>query len=598
MAVTSIHAYRRACAMMSAAGLPDAAPLRRCRVIVMMLALAAFSPPTFASAPANPAATAASGELLHWHVVPQTRGPWTPTDHRKFKQLAGPFKRPEDVTAACLSCHTDAAKQVKSTIHWSWSKFDPKTGRMVGKRHVFNTFCANITSNEQFCTTCHVGYGNSKPGQFTPFEKLGDNHVDCLVCHDQSGTYHKIPFTGGNPAMTRTPVRPGCGEVYGTDKPYVEPADLALIAQSVGAPKRENCGVCHFYGGGGDGVKHGDLDSSLLNPPKSLDVHMDAHGLNFTCEKCHLTSDHRMAGGHYEVDAKPTALRYMRGAMHGGNPATCRSCHGAAPHHDGDLGSTINMHTRAIACQTCHIPQFARGGLPTKLSWDYSSAGKFGPNGTPLVINDKRGWNIYWGVKGSFKWGENVVPQYRWFNGTETWMNTGDKIHPDRNGIVDVNRIAGSPSDGKSRIWPFKIMHNNQPYDTVNKTLAVFHSFGFDDAAFTITGNWQKAISTGMKAAHLPYSGHFDFVPTQMYWPITHMVAPAEKSLRCAQCHTDGGRLQNIPGVYIPGRSADHQPWIERIGLLAVVMALLGVLGHGAIRTILWLRRRSRTQEH
>ena len=317
--------------MMSAAGLPDAAPLRRCRVIVMMLALAAFSPPTFASAPANPAATAASGELLHWHVVPQTRGPWTPTDHRKFKQLAGPFKRPEDVTAACLSCHTDAAKQVKSTIHWSWSKFDPKTGRMVGKRHVFNTFCANITSNEQFCTTCHVGYGNSKPGQFTPFEKLGDNHVDCLVCHDQSGTYHKIPFTGGNPAMTRTPVRPGCGEVYGTDKPYVEPADLALIAQSVGAPKRENCGVCHFYGGGGDGVKHGDLDSSLLNPPKSLDVHMDAHGLNFTCEKCHLTSDHRMAGGHYEVDAKPTALRYMRGAMHGGNPATCRSCHGAPP---------------------------------------------------------------------------------------------------------------------------------------------------------------------------------------------------------------------------------------------------------------------------
>ena len=47
----------------------------------------------------------------------------------------------------------------------------------------------------------------------------------------------------------------------------------------MGKPGRENCGSCHFYGGGGDGVKHGDLDSSLKRPSRELDVHMDAEGL-------------------------------------------------------------------------------------------------------------------------------------------------------------------------------------------------------------------------------------------------------------------------------------------------------------------------------
>jgi mono/diheme cytochrome c family protein len=38
--------------------------------------------------------------------------------------------------------------------------------------------------------------------------------------------------------------------------------DLTQIAQHVGKPGRANCGACHFSGGGGDAVKHGDLDSS------------------------------------------------------------------------------------------------------------------------------------------------------------------------------------------------------------------------------------------------------------------------------------------------------------------------------------------------
>ena len=55
-----------------------------------------------------------------------------------------------------------------------------------------------------------------------------------------------------------------------------------------------------------------------------------------------------------------------------------------------------------------------------------------------------------------------------------------------------------------------------------------------------------------------PYSGKFDFIKTQMDWPITHMVAPKDKALGCVQCHAKDGRLAGLPGIYMPGASADR----------------------------------------
>lgn len=160
---------------------------------------------------------------------------------------------------------------------------------------------------------------------FIPFDQRTQDHVDCLVCHDQTKTYRKIPFIGGNPAMEKIAVRPGCNEVYGTDKAYVLPEDLAQIAQHVQAPTRYTCGICHFYGGGGDGVKHGDLDSSLINPKRALDIHIDAGGLNFTCQKCHETSDHHISGEHYSIDASPKTSAFMRSSQHNGKCHTDES---------------------------------------------------------------------------------------------------------------------------------------------------------------------------------------------------------------------------------------------------------------------------------
>ena len=58
----------------------------------------------------------------------------------------------------------------------------------------------------------------------------------------------------------------------------------------------DNCGTCHFYGGGGDAVKHGDLDSSMAYPEKDIDIHMGLDGQDFACQECHVTKEHIIPG--------------------------------------------------------------------------------------------------------------------------------------------------------------------------------------------------------------------------------------------------------------------------------------------------------------
>jgi hypothetical protein len=70
-----------------------------------------------------------------------------------------------------------------------------------------------------------------------------------------------------------------------------------------------------------------------------------------------------------------------------------------------------------------------------------------------------------------------------------------------------------------------------------------------------------------------------------MSWPITHMVAPKEDALACKQCHTAPGRLDKVPGLYMPGRDAN--PWLDKIGWSVALLTLLGVLGHAGVRILM-----------
>ncbi|MBN1365034.1 MAG: hypothetical protein JW976_09550 [Syntrophaceae bacterium] len=60
-------------------------------------------------------------------------------DHSKFGILNQPMKQGPDATKACLSCHTEAAKQVQNTYHWTWG-LDKMGKEGMGKARIINNF--------------------------------------------------------------------------------------------------------------------------------------------------------------------------------------------------------------------------------------------------------------------------------------------------------------------------------------------------------------------------------------------------------------------------------------------------------------------------
>lgn len=527
-------------------------------------------------------ALAAALALLVSHASPAQEAKsvklGTTADHTKFKELQREFKSGPEVTQACLTCHTEAAGQIHRTKHWSWEFLNPDSQQRLGKKNVINNFCISVPSNYAFCTSCHVGYGWKDAN----FDFKSEQNVDCLVCHDTTGNYKKLPGLAGNVLAQDTEMPPGSGKI-------VKGIDLAKVAQKVGKSSRDNCGACHFFGGGGDGVKHGDMDSSLAAPDKALDVHMDASGLDFTCAACHKASSHDVAGSRYTPTAKDAKGALMRGREGDDkrNPATCTACHDLKPHKGK---ARLDNHAATLACQTCHIPTIARGGVATKLTWDWSTAGQLDDKGQPIIKKNAKGQVVYDSKKGDFTLGENVVPEYAWFNGDVRYTLLGDKIDAGA-GVVKINALGGSPNDGKSLIWPMKVFRGSQPYDTENRTLVTPHTAGNDDTAYWKNFGWEKAVASGMQVSGAPFSGKLGFVKTEMSWPITHMVAPKDKALGCTDCHTAaGGRLAGIEGVYLPAR--DRNVLIDTAGWGLALLTFFGVAGHGLLRFA--SRRRTR----
>jgi hypothetical protein len=261
-------------------------------------------------------------------------------------------------------------------------------------------------------------------------------NVDCIVCHDTTGNYKKPPGFAGNPVTKDTEFPPGSGKI-------IKGIDLRRSRRRSASRVATPAAACHFNGGGGDGVKHGDMDSSLAAPTKDIDVHMDAEGLDFTCGTCHKTSSHDVAGSRYTPTAKDDKGVQVRGKAGSGNPATCVACHDNAPHKKE---ARLNQHATKIACQTCHIPTYARGGIATKMTWDWSTAGKRDAEGKHITLKDAKGRITYESRKGDFTLAENVKPEYAWFNGNVQYTLLTDKIEKSEQRTRSTRWAAARPT--------------------------------------------------------------------------------------------------------------------------------------------------------
>lgn len=432
------------------------------------------------------AGTAESNIDTPWEFMPQRPAH---VDHKNLFDGLGELTTGPQVTAACLGCHKDAGQQMLHTAHWRWESEPVEVaGReglhTTGKKKSINNFCIGIQGNWASCTACHAGYGWDD----ADFDFGDQSNVDCLVCHDNSGTYRK-----GKAGLP------------------LEGVDLLESAKSVGVPNRQNCGGCHFRGGGGNAVKHGDLDESLYFPTEGVDVHMGRY--DFQCVDCHQTKDHVIGGRSTTV------------SLDNENQIACRDCHNPKLHRD----DRINSHTDTLACQTCHVPEIAVKQA-TKTHWDWSTAG-----------DDTREEDAheYLKIKGSFIYEKNLKPDYRWSNGLADRYLMGDKIN--LNGITALNAPRGDIRDPNARIWPFKIHRAKQPYDTEYEYLLQPVTSG--EGGFWKEFKWDQAFRRGEEVSGRPYSGNYGFAATEMYWPSTHMVAVKEKALQCQACHSENGRM-------------------------------------------------------
>ena len=427
-----------------------------------------------------------SGLDTPWEKMPRRPAH---VDHKDLYDGLGELTTGPEVTAACLTCHEDAGDQVIHTAHWKWES-DPVAieGRdglfSTGKKNTINNFCIGIQGNWAACTACHAGYG-WEDADFD-FEEQGN--VDCLVCHDNSGTYRK-----GKAGLP------------------LEGVDLLASAKSVAVPTRENCGGCHFRGGGGNAVKHGDLDESLYYPTDEIDVHMGRY--NFQCVDCHQTEDHVIGGRSISV------------SVDNKNQIACTDCHNPKLHTDDRL----NAHTDTLACQTCHIPEVAVKQA-TKTHWDWSTAGD---------DSQEEDTHHYLKIKGSFIYQRNLRPEYRWYNGGADRYLLGDRINTD--GSTPMNAPKGDIRDKDARIWPFKIHQAKQPYDVELEHLLQPVTSG--KGGYWKEFDWDAALRLGEEVTGLPYSGTYGFAATEMYWPQTHMVATKERALQCQACHSENGRM-------------------------------------------------------
>ena len=423
-------------------------------------------------------------------------------------------------TKSCLNCHGLIGQDMLTKAHFTWegvaSNITGYEGEIHGKNDLINNFCIAVPTNEGRCTECHTGYGYADD----TFAFNDPKTIDCLVCHDQSGTYAKGLKTAGLP------------------DPNV---DLNVVARSVanndGVPTRANCIGCHAKAGGGDNVKHGDLAMAMLDTTRDFDVHMGTDGGDFSCVDCHGVKenvdgelvDHGIGGLPYHSTDE--------GEMKG-----CVDCHGdTATVH---VGLTVELVTNShptLACQVCHIPTFARE-TSTKTEWYWSDAGQ---DIDPIPVDPATGRPTYDKKKGTFVWENNVRPELLYHDGKwdRMMINVNDQY-------TDLPVVLGKPSadytTAGAMIYPFKKMIGDQMADANNKTMLVPHLFGLKGGPnpYWVGYDLDLALQDGANYTGQTYSGEFEFVDTVMYLTVNHEIAPKEQALGmdrdCGDCHIAG----------------------------------------------------------
>jgi hypothetical protein len=414
----------------------------------------------------------------------------------------------------CVSCHPTEAQDAFHSVHYQWSGPTPDVTNIdgsAGKGELgFNTYCGTVLSSRGVtCRSCHVSYGKT-PSATLSTEEL--HNIDCLMCHQDA--YQRKP-AGPSESVTFT-------DYLGIDHTWqlpiedanrsfqYEPNEAAMsitaleAARTVHLPTRASCLRCHAYAAGSDCGKRGDLGSVTVDPPPSVDIHMSSLAGNMTCQTCHENRNHRFLGR--GLDLRPSD-RDER--------LDCTQCHGASPHDS----SRLNRHAAHVACQSCHIPSYAKGGLTTEVARDWSqpvwSGGLLGGQG---------------GYKPEEVRGSNLVPTYKWFDGTSQVYALGQVPPQNTSGEYELGLPNGNVASHQAKIHPMKEHWSNSARHDASGQLVPHATF-----TYFVTGDFIRAVQDGMDWAGL--NGSWTPVDVHTYQTINHGVESHDGALLCGECH-------------------------------------------------------------
>ena len=405
-----------------------------------------------------------------------------------------------DGPGTCLECHTDEATEVHGSVMYQWQGDSPQMasgpssqGKIAGG---VNSYCINILGNWNACGNCHIGLG-AVPGAEPTTSEL--ENIDCLVCHQQAYRRKKVADTF---------------------VPDTENMTISMdeAVRTVHEPTRFNCLQCHAKAGGGDAVKRGDLSLAHADTSDSVfDVHMATTGEDLRCQDCHTFSGHRVAGR--GSDIRPTDSAVV---------LECTNCHAQMATPAGHEGSTIDRHVARLACQTCHIPSYAKNASDSAATeatevhrtWldSHSQAPPYHPAGT--TDND-------------------ILPKYRWWNRQNRNYLLHDEATIDPvTSRYPTSRPIGHPSDSESKLYPFKYKTAQQPITNATSRL-----IALDTSVYFATGDAAAATEQGLVNMGLESTEPFSWIETDTFQMLNHEVSPDGQALRCGDCHGQSARM-------------------------------------------------------
>jgi Cytochrome c bacterial/Cytochrome c7 and related cytochrome c len=445
--------------------------------------------------------------------------------------ITGTFTTPAQVTAMCLTCHSGQGTAAVNSLHGMMPTLSPKVINAPGlsqKLAEINTFCSypNPDMAAAACLNCHPTLGK--------FENLAATDIDCLQCHNDA---YKRRFTPEPDSAKWVNVV----DWMGLSKTYVPaykkadgyfqiefnwaamPGITALdLVRGVKKPTTTTCLSCHAKAGGSDWAKRGDLGLNSASATAAQDVHLASvanGGAGLSCTSCHVPANHKIPGR--GIDLRPTET--------GVAVKTCEQCHASMATGGGHAALGIRVepdrHIKRLACQSCHIPAFGKGGA-TEMSRNWTL-----PVWNATLCNGQGAW------AGEESKVANVVPDHVFFNGASYVYALGqtlNRIDPISGSPLMADAVGGvNDAVGVSKLVPIKRHKSNMA--VMSSGTNAGKVIPFDVVWQFMTGFSDQAAERGKAFAGYTGSHEWKWVEAEM--AINHGVAPRADVAACTNCH-------------------------------------------------------------